>query len=64
VLPNYIGTNLALTRPANWSSSVFGFTWYAFCKQNSFKLVASVLQCNTPNSKGINIIKKIIHLMT
>jgi len=26
--------------------------------------VASVLQCNTPNSKGINIIKKIIHLMT
>ena len=26
--------------------------------------MASVLQCNTPNSKGINIIKKIIHLMT
>ena len=26
--------------------------------------MANVLQCNTPNSKGINIMDKIIHLMT
>jgi rubrerythrin len=27
-------------------------------------MMASVLHCNTPNSKGINMIEKIIHLMT
>jgi hypothetical protein len=36
----------------------------AFVLKNSFKHIASVLQCNTVNSKGINMMGKIIHLMT